>query len=308
MKILVTGGAGYVGSSLLPQLLNEGYNVRVFDNLMYRGDHLLPFFKNKNFEFQKGDIRDLDAVKKAVSAQDVIIHLAAIVGYPACRKDPGLAKEVNIGGTKNVISATSKNQLIIYASTGSNYGKVDDICTEDTPLKPLSLYGQTKTLAEKLLLDRGETIAYRFATGFGVSPRMRLDLLINDFSYKAFAEGYLVVYEKHAKRTFIHVHDMGRAFLFALGNPEKMRNDVYNVGSDKMNYSKEDICNILKEKVNLYVHYAEVGEDLDKRDYVVSYRKISDLGYETTITIEQAIDELISAFEVLNTKTMYSNV
>jgi len=308
MKILITGGAGYVGTSLIPQLLEEGYSVRVFDNLMYGGSQLLPFFKNKNFEFQKGDIRNLADVKKAVEGQDIIIHLAAIVGYPACRKNPKLAEEVNISGTKNIISATSKNQLILFASTESNYGAVEDICTEDTPLNPLSLYGQTKTIAEKLLLDKEKTIVYRFATGFGVSPRMRLDLLINDFTYKALTESYLMVYEKHFRRSFIHVRDMGRAFLFGLKNAEKMQNNVFNVGSETMNCSKEDICEMLKKKMDLYVHYAEVGEDVDKRNYTVSYKKINNLGYKTTITIEEGIDELISAFEALDIKKPYSNV
>lgn len=308
MKILITGGAGYVGTSLIPQLLKKNYKVRVFDNLMYKGNQLLPFFKNKNFEFQKGDIRDLNAVKNSIKSQDVIIHLAAIVGYPACRKNPRLAEEVNIDGTKNLISATSNNQLIIYASTGSNYGAIDDVCTEDTPLKPLSLYGQTKTLAETLLLEKRKPIVYRFATGFGVSPRMRLDLLINDFTYKALTEGYLVVYEKNFKRTFIHVRDMARAFLFALKNIEEMRNNIYNVGSETMNYSKADICEILKEKINLHIHYAGVGKDADKRNYVVSYKKMNNLGYKTTITVEEGIDELIFAFKVLDIKKPYSNI
>jgi len=307
MKILITGGAGYIGTSLISQLLNEGYDVRVFDNLMFGGNQLLPFFKNKNFEFQKGDVRDLDEVRNAVKSQDIIIHLAAIVGYPACRKNPKLAKEVNIDGVKNIISATSKNQLVLFSSTGSNYGTVKDICTEDTPLNPLSLYGQTKTIAEKLLLNRGGVIIYRFATGFGVSPRLRLDLLINDFTYKAFTEGYLVIYEKHFRRSFIHVHDMGRACLLGLKNMKKMRNSVFNIGSEAMNYSKEDICEILKKKMDLYIHYAEIGEDADKRNYVVDYKKINNLGYRTTTTVEEGIDELISVFKIVDTKKPYSN-
>ncbi len=308
MKILIIGGAGYVGTSLIPQLLDKGYNVRVFDNLIYGGDQLMPFFKNKKFEFQRGDIRNLSDIKNAVKGQDAIILLAAIVGYPACRKDSKLAEEVNIGGTKNIISATSKNQLILFASTGSNYGAVEDVCTEESALNPLSLYGQTKTIAEKLLMDRRKVIIHRFATGFGVSPRLRLDLLINDFAYKAFTEGYLVVYEKHFKRTFIHVRDMGRAFLFGLKNASEMQNNVFNVGSETMNCSKEDICEMLKKKMNLYVHYAEVRKDADKRNYEVSYKKINSLGYETTITVEEGIDELISAFKAFDTKKPYSNV
>jgi len=308
MKILVTGGAGYVGTSLIPQLLEKGYKVSVLDNLMYGGDQLLPFFKNPNFEFQKGDIRNLEDVKRAVKGVDVIIHLAAIVGYPACRKDPIMAEEVNVGGAKNVISTTSNNQLILYASTGSNYGSVKEICTEETPLNPLSLYGQTKSLAEKMLLEERSTIAYRFATAFGVSSRLRLDLLINDFTYKALTEQYLVIYEKNFMRTFIHVQDMGRAFLFAIENMDRMKNKIFNVGSEEMNYSKEDICKLISNHINVYVHYADVGEDKDKRNYIVSYRKINNLGYKTTITVDEGIDELIKAFQVIQIKNKYSNI
>lgn len=306
-KILITGGAGYVGTSLIPQLLIQGYRVKVFDNLMYGGSQLIPFFGNKNFEFQKGDIKNIDDVRKAVQDQDFIIHLAAVVGYPACRKNPALAKEVNVGGTKNLILAAKEDQPIIFASTGSNYGAVEGVCVEDTPLNPLSIYGETKTMAEKLLLERENTIIYRFATGFGISPRFRVDLLINDFTHKAYTEGYLVIYEKHFKRTFIHVYDMGRAFLFGINNFDKMKNQVFNVGSEKMNCSKEDISNLLKKKMKLYTHYAEVGKDGDKRDYIVSYKKINDLGYKTSITIEEGVDGLIEVFKVLNFKNQYSN-
>lgn len=308
MNVLVTGGAGYVGTTLIPQLLEKNYNVTVFDNLMFGGDYILPFFRNQNFSFIKGDIRDLSELKKATKGADVIIHLAAIVGYPACRKDPELAKSVNVEGTKNVIRATSKEQLILFGSTGSNYGAVEEICTEETPLNPLSLYGQTKTLAESMLLNERTTIAWRFATAFGVSPRMRLDLLINDFTYKALTQGYLVVYEKHFMRTFIHVHDMGRVFLFGIENNEKMKGNVYNVGDEKMNYSKEDICKMIEKKTGAYIHYADIGEDADKRNYVVSYKKINELGYRTTITVEEGIDELIKALKAVEFRTPYTNV
>lgn len=308
MNILVTGGAGYVGTALVPMLLEKGYKVRVFDNLMYGGDQLLPFFKSQNFEFIRGDIRNIDDVKQAVKNQDVIIHLAAIVGYPACRKEPRLAEEVNVEGTENLIKELAKDQLVIYASTGSNYGEIEEICTEETPLNPLSLYGQTKTMAERRLLENCNPIAYRFATAFGVSPRLRLDLLINDFVHKALTEGYLVVYEKHFRRTFIHVRDMGRGFLFAIENTDKMAGQVYNVGSDEMNCSKQDICEKIASKTKCHIHYADVGEDLDKRNYVVSYQKINNLGYQTSITIDEGIDELIRALQVTEPKKGYSNV
>jgi len=308
MKVLVTGGAGYVGTTLVPQLLDKRYEVTVFDNLLFGGDYILPFFRYKNFHFIEGDIRDEDALWNAAKSADVIIHLAAIVGFPACRKEPALAKTVNVDGTRNLIKVTSKNQLIIYASTGSNYGALEEICTEESPLNPLSLYGQTKTLAEKMLMEERTTIGYRFATGFGVSPRMRLDLLINDFTYKAITQGYLVVYEAHFMRTFIHVHDMGRAFIFGIENQDKMKNNIYNVGSEKMNYSKKDICELIKEKTGFYVHYANIGEDTDKRNYVVSYKKLNSLGYDTTISVEEGIDELVRALKAIKFKTPYSNV
>jgi len=308
MKILITGGAGFVGTSLIPQLLEKNYKVRVFDNLTFGGDSLLPFFRNPNFDFMKGDVRNVNELKEAVKGCDAVVHLAAIVGFPACRKDPKLAEEVNVGGTRNLIEAVSKDTLILFGSTGSNYGSVEEICTEETPLNPLSLYGQTKTLAEKILLEECPTIAFRFATAFGVSGRLRLDLLINDFTYKALTQGYLVVYEKHFMRTFIHVHDMGRAFLLAIEKSDKMRQNVFNIGSNKMNYSKEQICEAIKAQVPSYIHYADVGEDADKRNYVVSYEKINSFGFDTTISIEEGISELVRALKVINFKTPYTNV
>jgi nucleoside-diphosphate-sugar epimerase len=308
MKILVTGGAGFIGTTLIPVLLGEGHKVRVLDNLMYGGDQLLPLFRHPDFEFQRGDIRSLEDVKRAVQGQDAVIHLAAIVGYPACRKDPKLAEEVNVQGTKNIAALVSPNQLVLFGSTGSNYGAVEEICTEETPLNPLSLYGQTKTLAEAYLMEHCSTVAFRFATAFGLSPRLRLDLLINDFTYRAVTQQYLVVYEKHFMRTFIHVHDMARAFAFALKKADQMRGHVFNVGSDRMNFSKQQVCELIERQVKCYVHYADVGEDVDKRNYVVSYRKIGELGYDTTVTVEQGIGELVRGIQVLGFKNPYSNV
>ncbi|MBI1928724.1 NAD-dependent epimerase/dehydratase, partial [Candidatus Poribacteria bacterium] len=204
MKILVTGGAGFVGSVLLPKLFSKGYQVRVLDNLMYGGQGLLPHFINKNFEFICGDILDGDTVKESISDIDFIIHLAAIVGYPACKKQPELAKAVNLDATVNIDKSRSKNQPIIFASTISNYGAVETgFCTEDTPLNPLTLYGETKTSAERQLLDSGNVVVYRFATAVGLSPRLRLDLLVNDFVYQSLKNKQLIVYEKYFKRAFI---------------------------------------------------------------------------------------------------------
>ncbi len=308
-KILITGGAGYVGSVLLPLLLQNGYKVRVLDNLMYGGQSLLPHFANPNFEFIKGDICKEAIVSDAMRDVDVIVHLAAIVGFPACRKFPQLAKEVNVGGTKNIAKHWQKGQLVIFASTGSNYGAlVDEICTEEMPLNPLSLYGKTKVVAEQHLLENCDTIAFRFATGFGVSPRLRLDLLINDFVYQAVKVRHLVVYERDFMRSFIHVYDMARAFLFGIENADRMKNNVYNMGSKKMNYSKEDICNMLRKRHDFYLHFADFGKDLDQRNYVVCYDKIHSLGYDTTVTVQQGIDELIRAMNVIDIKNPHSNI
>jgi len=307
-KILVTGGAGYIGTSLLPRLLEEGYEVTVFDNLMYGGNQLLPFFRNKNFNFVKGDITIKKDLKEAVADQDLIIHLAAIVGFPACKNNPELAMDVNVGGTQNLIEVTNSSQIILYGSTGSNYGKVSEICTEETPLNPLSLYGTTKTDAEQMLLARGNVIAYRFATAFGVSPRLRLDLLINDFTNKCLRDGYLVVYEKHFMRTFIHVSDIAESFIFGIRNLDVMKNGVFNVGDSSMNHSKEEVCDMISQKTGAFIHFEEIGQDADKRNYIVSYEKIRKLGFETKVTLNEGINEVIKALRVVDFQDPYMNV
>ncbi len=307
-KIFITGGGGYIGSALIPKLLDKGYEVTIYDCLFHGGNHLLPFFRNKNFNFIRGDIRDYKKLKDSVKGQDIVVHLAALVGFPACRMNPKVAKDINVQGTKNLIKACANEfQPIFYGSTGSNYGVVTDICTEETPLKPLSLYGETKTEAERLLLERGNTVAYRFATAFGISPRIRFDLLINDFANKCKKDGYLVVYEKHFMRTFIHVTDIANSFVFGIENIDRMIDNVYNVGSDSMNYSKEAVCNKIAEKTGAFVHFEEIGEDADKRNYVVSYDKINKLGFSTTVSMDEGIDEICSVLDVIDTQENYTN-
>ncbi len=309
MKILVTGGAGYVGSILLPKLLERGYRVRVLDNLMYGGQGLLPHFINKNFDFIRGDIRDINTVRESISNVDLIIHLAAIVGFPACKKHPDLARTVHIDGTVNIDECRSKNQSIIFASTISNYGAVEtSICTEETSLNPLTLYGETKTKAEKLLLDSGNVVVYRFATAVGLSPRLRLDLLVNDFVYQALKNKQLIIYEKHFKRAFIHVTDMARAILFAIENIDRMLDNVYNIGSEAMNFTKEEIALLIKDKIDYFLHFADIGEDPDKRNYEVSYQKTQSLGFKTAISMEETIDELVGGLQAVDIKNIYSNV
>ena len=309
VRVLVTGGAGYVGCVLVERLLGEGHAVTVFDNLMFGGRGLLPYFARPNFSFVRGDIRDREGLARVVRDADLIIHLAAIVGYPACKKDPRLAEEVNIGGTENLLAVRAPSQGIIYASTGSNYGAYTGaLCTEETPLNPLTLYGISKTKAERAILDSGNAMGFRFATAFGSSPRMRLDLLINDFTYRALRERNLIIYEKDFKRTFIHVRDMADAFAFAIKNFDKMKDDVFNAGSEEMNFSKEDIALKIQQKIPFYLHFADVGKDEDQRNYEVSYEKIRRLGVKTKIDVDCGIGELINAYSVIDAKSEYSNV
>lgn len=308
MKALVTGGAGYVGSVLVPDLLQRGYKVRVLDNLMYWQDSLLACFYDRNFEFVKGDIRDRDAVNAAAADVDVIIHLAAVVGAPACRADEARAREVNLQGTVNVAEARRAGVGLVFASTGSAYGAVEGVCTEQTPLNPLSLYAETKRDAELRLLDSGNVVVYRFATGFGLSPRLRLDLMVNDFAFQAVKNGYLLLYEKDFRRTFIHVRDMARAFIHAVENFEEMKDQVYNVGSEQMNYTKEDVALAIRQKVDYQLYYADIGSDQDKRDYAVSYEKVRKAGFGTRISLEQGVDELVAGCAMISLSNPYSNI
>jgi len=311
MKIFITGGAGYIGTTLIPLLLEKNYEVTVYDSLMFNnGDKLIPFINNKNFTFIKGDIRDEGLLKKHIKNYDVVIHLAALVGFPICReKGEKESFDVNTNGTEIVIKNMEPHQYLLFGSTGSNYGEVVGICTEETPLNPLSIYGKSKTEAEKLVLNRNNSTAFRFATAFGLSPRLRLDLLVNDLTYKALTEGYAVIYESHFMRTFIHVKDIARVFLFGIENQDKMKNNVFNVGSDNMNFSKKEICEIIKKEIpNTYFNYANVGEDVDKRNYQVSYEKIKSVGFETKINLEQGIKELIKASALIKTSNPYYNV
>lgn len=309
MRVLVTGGAGYVGSVLVPELLKRQYKVRVLDNLMYGGQGLVPCFFDHNLEMIRGDVRDKTTVENALRGVDVIIHLAAIVGYPACKKSPDLARTVNYEATLQLEKLRDKKVPILFGSTGSNYGAViGELCTEETPLNPISLYGETKTKAESYLLGCENVVCYRFATAFGASNRMRLDLLINDFVYQAVRNRNVTVYEKSFKRTFIHVRDMVQSFLFAIDHFDRIKNSVYNVGSETMNYSKEEIAVLLKRKVDYYLHFAEIGSDEDKRNYEVSYKKMNATGFQTTISLEEGMDELVHVSQVLDIHHPYSNV
>jgi len=301
-KILITGGAGYIGTALIPKLLDNGYEVTVYDSLTYDGNVLIPFFQNKNFHFIKGDILERSKLKSAIKEKDVIIHLAALVGYAVCEKNPELTEMVNAKATKDLVNMLSPNQLLMYGSTGSNYGKVDKICTEETPLNPTSLYAKTKTVGEQEVMKHDKAIAYRFATAFGAAPRLRLDLLVNDLTYLAVSQKYMLVYQPEFMRTFIHVKDLVESFVFGIENSDKMAGEVYNVGSNKMNFSKREVCELIREKTGCVVYYNDFDSDKDHRDYEVSYDKINALGFTTTITLEEGIDELIKVYQTLNLK------
>ncbi len=306
-KVFITGGAGYIGSMLTPLLLRNGYEVTVYDSLISGGDGIINNFTEKNFNFIEGDILDKELLKKSIAGHDIIIHLAAIVGLTACRRNEEHAFAVNHVGTKNVVECLDGSQYLLYGSTGSNYGAVKDICTEESPLNPLSVYGKSKTLGEKAVLEYPNSTAFRFATAFGVAPRLRLDLLLNDLSYLAYTQKYIVIYEPHFMRTFIHVKDIAKVFKFAIDNQGGMRGEVYNVGSNSMNFSKKHVCELIRNRTNCYVHYADFDGDVDKRDYVVSYDKINKLGYETSITLEEGLDELLKVFPIVSIINKYRN-
>ncbi len=309
MRILVTGGAGYVGSTLVPMLLTAGHKVRVLDALKFGGHGLLPCCQDRNFELTKGDVCDERAMAKALDGIDAVVHLAAIVGYPACKKEPQVAQQTNVEGTRTLLKVRTNDQKVIYASTGSIYGSVPDyVCNEQTPTAPITLYGETKAQAEDMILAAGNSVAYRYATAFGVSNRMRLDLMPNDFTYQAVKNRNLIVYEGGFKRTFVHVRDMARSIMFALDNWDGVKDDVYNVGHESMNFTKEDVARQILKHTDYYLHFAEVGADADQRNYEVSYQKIRSKGFETTVDLDRGIAELVRAAHLIEFQNPFANV
>jgi nucleoside-diphosphate-sugar epimerase len=302
-RVLVTGGLGYIGSILCEHLLDHGYEVVALDNLMYGSGQqgLFHLCADPRFDFIRGDVRDEAVMREALRRTDVVIHLAAIVGAAACDRDPASAAAINRDAVGLLNRLRSPNQLVIFPNTNSGYGATtgQTYCTEDTPLEPLTLYGRSKVEAEKILLDSPNAVVLRLATVFGFSPRMRLDLLVNHFVHAAVKDGYLVLFEKDFKRNFIHVRDVADCMLHAIANADRMSGSVYNLGLDKANVSKEQLALRVKHHVpNFYIHFAPIGQDPDKRNYVVSSERLRKAGFEAKRSLDDGIRELIKGYRM----------
>lgn len=310
MKILVTGGAGYLGSVLVPELLRQGYEVTVVDNFMFKQNSLADCCMYDTFSVIRGDCRDESLLSQVVKNQDVIIPLAALVGVPLCSMDVTATTTTNLEASKLLVRLCSRDQWILYPTTNSGYGvgEKGKYCTEETPLKPISLYGQTKVDSEKLFLDRGNSITFRLATVFGMSPRMRIDLLVNDFVYRGVTDRAVIIFEGHFKRNYIHIRDVARVFIHGIRNFEKMKNQPYNLGLDDANLSKIELCQTIQKHLPNFVYLeAPIGEDPDKRDYIVSNAKILSTGFRPKFSIDMGIRELIKGYTILR-NSIYSNV
>jgi nucleoside-diphosphate-sugar epimerase len=306
MRILVTGGAGYIGSLLCPVLLDAGHEVILLDSLMFGVQPILHFITHPKLEVVHGDVRDPRVVAPLAAKADAVLHLAAIVGYPACAADPTTAETTNVDGTRVLVDALTASQMLVYASTGSTYGQCETVATEETPINPLTLYGRTKRDAETLVVDKGG-VGLRFATVFGLSPRLRLDLLVNDFCYQAYHNKQVILFEGHHRRTFLHARDAAGVYPFTLEHYGQMKGDVFNVGASDMNYTKIEVANAIRQLQPFYLHEAAVGEDLDKRNYEVSYAKINALGYHATITLDEGIREMMRVIPFIQQRSPWRN-
>jgi nucleoside-diphosphate-sugar epimerase len=310
MKILITGGAGYIGSVLTPTLLAKGYEVTVLDNFMFRQNSLADCCQYDTFNIVRGDCRDESIIKELLHDRDVIIPLAALVGAPLCGRDHIGTQTINYEAVKLICDLASTEQRILMPVTNSGYGigTSGKYCTEESPLRPISLYGTTKVDAERTVLERGNSITFRLATVFGMSPRMRVDLLVNDFVYRAFYDRAVVIFEGHFRRNYIHIRDVAKVFVHGLENFELMKDKSYNVGLDDANLSKLELCAEIQKYLPKFVYSeAPIGEDPDKRDYIVSNTRILNTGFETDWSLERGIKELIKGYTILR-NTLYSNV
>ncbi|MCD6578902.1 NAD(P)-dependent oxidoreductase [bacterium] len=310
MKILVTGGAGYIGSILVPELIKKNHEVIVIDNFIYNQISLLDCCNNEKLRIIRGDARDKRLISKYLEKVDAIFPLACLTGAPLCSKNPISAQTTNFDAIKMILELRSKDQIIIFPTTNSGYGigQEGTYCTEKTPLNPISLYGRLKVEIEKILLNAGNCITLRLATVFGISPRMRLDLLVNDFTYRAVTDGFLVLFEAHFKRNYIHVRDVAKAFIHCLENFGRMKDEPYNVGLSNANLSKWKLCEEIKKQIPGFCFVeAEVGKDPDKRDYIVSNEKIEATRFKPDYSLRQGIAELIKGYQVIR-RNQFSNV
>ncbi len=304
-KILVTGGAGYIGSVLVPALLDSGHEVTVVDNFMYRQPSLAHIARNSNLQIVFGDVRDKSLMKTYLAQADIVIPLAAIVGAPACDKDPIAAKSINRDSVIWLFEQLSSDQQVIMPTTNSAYGSGDanNFCDENTPLNPLSLYAKDKVEVEKYLMSHAKATSFRLATVFGISPRMRLDLLVNNFTFRALVDGFIVVFEGHFKRNYIHLIDVVQAFQLAINNPNNFAGEIFNVGLSQANISKLELCQQIKEKIPSFAFLeAPLGKDPDQRNYIVSNEKIEKLGFAPKATLSQGLDELIKNLKMFDNK------
>jgi len=308
-KVLVTGGAGYIGSVLTKHLVEKGYRVTCLDNLVSGPQSLMHLISRPNFDFIFGDVRNEGTLKKLVPKYDIIIPLAGVVGMPQCQKNPVDAVMINRNAILNIEKLRNSSQMILFPNTNSGYGTTtgESYCTEETPLNPISLYGKTKCEAEKALLESDkQAICFRLATTFGISPKMRTDLLVNHFVYQAVSNGYLVVFEKDFKRNFIHVQDIAECFGYGIEQYDTMKGKAYNLGIDSANVSKQELVEKIKNYIpNLDITYKELGSDIDKRNYIVSNERLRKAGFEAKVTIEEGIQELIKGYSLMFAKEVF---
>ena len=309
MKILVTGGAGYLGSILVPELLEAGHTVTVIDNFMYQQSGLNHVCVHPNFRIFRGDVRLESTMKPLVLEADVIIPLAALVGAPLCNADPVGAQTINFDSIAMMMKLVSNNQIILMPTTNSAYGSgdKDNFCTEDSPLNPLSKYAVDKVEVEKILMQHPNAVSFRLATVFGMSPRMRIDLLVNDFTYRAVNDKFIVLFESSFKRNYIHIRDVTRAFIHALNNINLMRSNIYNVGLSSANISKKELCETIQKHIKEFVFVdAGVGNDPDQRNYIVSNEKIEATGFAPKFDLSQGVQELIKGYKMIK-NSRYGN-
>ena len=309
-NILVTGGAGYLGSTMVPDLLAAGHSVTVLDNFMFKQTSLNHCCHHPNFKVVKGDIRQKDTMLKLMKNADAIIPLAALVGAPLCSLDPIGATTINHDAIELMLKLLSNDQIVLMPTTNSAYGTgdKDNYCNEDSPLRPISQYAIEKVEIEKELMQHQNAISFRLATVFGMSPRMRIDLLVNDFTYRAVNDGFVVLFESHFKRNYIHVRDVSRVFQHALNNHNEMKGEIYNVGLSNANVSKKELCEYIQKQVPDFIFIDEqIGKDPDQRNYIVSNEKIESTGFKTEFSLDRGIGELLKGYTMIK-NSLYGNV